>query len=76
MSNKNKKISELTQNQTITGTEEMALERNDSNYKNKLSEIRDWIESQINTGVGDLDGGAASTVYLVSQVIDGGSANI
>lgn len=76
MSNKNKKISELTQNQTITGTEEMALERNDSNYKNKLSEIRDWIESQINTGVGDLDGGSASTVYLVSQVIDGGSANI
>lgn len=76
MSHKNKKISELTQNQTITGAEEMALERNDSNYKNKLSEIRDWIESQINTGVGDLDGGSASTVYLVSQVIDGGSANI
>ena len=37
-----KKISELTSNPTINGSEEIAEERGGSNYKNTLQDVKTW----------------------------------
>lgn len=38
-----KKISELTENPSINGSEEIAEERGGSNYKNTFTSVKDWI---------------------------------
>lgn len=44
-----KKISELTQNPSIDGSEEIAEERGGSNYKNTFTALKDWILTFVNT---------------------------
>jgi hypothetical protein len=67
-----KKISELTENPSINGSEEIATERGGSNYKNTYEDLKTWI------GVGDnnIEGGNSSSIYLTNQVINGGNSNI
>jgi hypothetical protein len=66
-----KKISDLTQNPTITGEEEMALEKSGANFKSTFEEFKTWL------GVGDsnIEGGNSQSIYLQSQIIDGGDSN-
>lgn len=44
-----KKISELTQNPNIDGSEEIAEERGGSNYKNTFTALKDWILTFVTT---------------------------
>ena len=44
-----KKISELTENPSIDGSEEIAEERGGSNYKNTFTALKDWILTFVNT---------------------------
>ena len=44
-----KKISELNQNPSITGSEEIAEERGGSNYKNTFTQLKDWVLTFITT---------------------------
>ena len=44
-----KKISELTQNPSIDGSEEIAEERGGSNYKNTFTDLKDWILTFVTT---------------------------
>ena len=44
-----KKISELTQNPSIDGSEEIAEERGGSNYKNTFTALKDWILTFVTT---------------------------
>ena len=67
----NKKISELGLNTSINGSEEIALEKGGSNFKDTFARIRDWISQDISKNI---DGGSANSVYLNEQSIDGGNA--
>ncbi len=40
-----KKISDLLQNPSLTGTEELATERGGSNYKNTYEQLKVWLQS-------------------------------
>ena len=44
-----KKISELTENPSIDGSEEIAEERGGSNYKNTFTDLKDWILTFVTT---------------------------
>ena len=44
-----KKISELTSNPTINGSEEIAEERGGSNYKNTLQDVKTFVKDGLNT---------------------------
>ena len=44
-----KKISELTLNPTINGSEEIAEERGGSNYKNTLEDVKVFVKDGLNT---------------------------
>jgi len=62
-------IGNLTENTTIVGTEELAIEKSGSNFKNTFNDLKEFIGSGIN-----IEGGNASSIYLNSQIIDGGNA--
>ena len=62
-----KNISELTDIPALIGTEELALERGASNYKATVEDLKQFIDVGRN-----IDGVNALSVYLASQVIDGG----
>jgi hypothetical protein len=64
-----KKISDLTSNPTITGFEEIPLEKDNENFKNTFNDLKEFIGSGTN-----VEGGNASSIYLNSQIIDGGNA--
>ena len=66
-----KKISELSINDNIDGTEEIVEAKNGENFKNTLNQVKDWISEGISMNI---DGGSANNVYLNSQSIDGGNA--
>jgi len=44
-----KKISDLTENTSINGTEEIAEERGGSNYKNTLQDVKTYVKDGLNT---------------------------
>ena len=44
-----KKISDLTNNPSINGTEEIAEERGGSNYKNNLADVKTYVKDGLNT---------------------------
>jgi len=52
----NKKISELTQNPSINGTEETATERGGANYKNTWNDLKTWVLDGLNIGVQTVTG--------------------
>jgi len=66
-----KKISELSINDNIDGTEEIVEAKNGENFKNTLNQVKDWISEDISINI---DGGSANSVYLNEQSIDGGNA--
>ena len=45
----NKKISDLTENPVINGSEEIAEERGGSNYKNTLQDVKTFVKDGLNT---------------------------
>jgi hypothetical protein len=68
-----KKISQLSTNDNIDGTEEIVEAKNGGNLKNTLDQIKDWVLQGVDVSR-TIDGGAANTVYLNEQSIDGGNA--
>lgn len=50
------KISELTPNTSITGSEEVPTERGGSNYKNTYTDLKTWILTGLGIGVNSVSG--------------------
>ena len=76
-----KKISDLTQNPTINGSEEIAEERGGSNYKNTLQDVKTWVLEDVVSGgiVDSVNGKSEADVVLYGtdiNLIDGGVVTV
>jgi hypothetical protein len=66
------KISELTQNPSITGAEEMPTERGGSNYKNTLTALKVWLQSVLTflSSGDDISNLTNDVGYITSAPVD------
>ena len=68
-----KRISDLPEDINITGGENLVTEEQGGNFRVSLLVVKDWVLTFVNSN-SNIDGGSANSVYLSSQVIDGGNA--
>tara|TARA_R110000824_G_scaffold53424_1_gene147924 strand:+ start:64 stop:486 length:423 start_codon:yes stop_codon:yes gene_type:complete len=76
-----KKISDLTQNPTINGSEEIAEERGGSNYKNTLQDVKTWVlEDVVSGGIVDSVNGKSEADVVIDgtdiELINGGIVTV